>query len=77
MPHFLSSECKHLLISLLKLNPLHRLTIREVLQHPWITQDEENSLNIYSLMEQMMDNEQLITKTDKHISFCIVNQITM
>jgi len=36
LPGFLSKPCQNLLISLLKRNPAERITLEQVLQHPWI-----------------------------------------
>jgi len=35
LPHYLSSGCRDLLHMLLQPNPLRRITIAEVKQHPW------------------------------------------
>jgi serine/threonine protein kinase len=35
-----SHQCKHLIASLLELNPDNRPTIHQVLTHPWLCQDE-------------------------------------
>lgn len=38
LPHYLSSGCKDLLRMLLQPNPLKRISIAEVKQHPWFLQ---------------------------------------
>jgi len=50
LPLYISAEAKHLIINLLRINPIFRLTLTEVLEHPWLTenQDDFNKLIKYS-----------------------------
>eukprot|EP00891_Asterochloris_glomerata_P000851 jgi/Astpho2/851/Aster-00699 len=38
-PHHISPECKHLLSRLLTADPEKRITVAEILQHPWFRRD--------------------------------------
>ena len=38
-PHHISPECKHLLSRLLTADPEKRITVAEILQHPWFRKD--------------------------------------
>lgn len=40
MPSFLSPLCKHLLSGILRVNPRDRMTIEEIINHPWWTKTE-------------------------------------
>lgn len=40
MPSFLSPLCKHLLSGILRVNPRDRMTIDEIINHPWWTKTE-------------------------------------
>ena len=43
LPDFLSKSCTHLISSMLKVNPSERITMQEVLAHPWLKRGDECS----------------------------------
>lgn len=62
----LSSECKDLLSRLLVANPANRITLPEILQHPWYLQDlppgvAEMNDELLAASEEYVDSGQVTT----------------
>ncbi|KAL8594155.1 hypothetical protein ACOMHN_018095 [Nucella lapillus] len=49
----ISEECKNCILGMLKLDPAHRLSASEVLNHPWITGQERDTSQPTNVLEMM------------------------
>jgi MAP/microtubule affinity-regulating kinase len=52
--HGISKDCNDLLHKLLQINPKKRISIDEALNHPWITNIEENKLTLFTKAEMVL-----------------------
>jgi len=81
LPGFLSKPCQNLLLRLLTRNPSDRITLEEVLKHPWIiemhTPKSLKNMCINFIRETqrywMYDTSKLDSKLAKELSFDVVH----
>ena len=52
--HGISKDCNDLLHKLLQINPKKRISIDDALNHPWITNIEENKLTLFTKAEMVL-----------------------
>ena len=64
----ISNELNDLINKILEINPKKRITIDEILNHPWV-KNEENQININENNNKLNNNYDLFTKAEKIIYF--------
>lgn len=56
-PNFLSAQTKELLRSMLTVNPKHRITIKELLVHPWLNKNYQQALKWNTIYNKAIIDE--------------------
>ncbi|VDP67847.1 unnamed protein product [Echinostoma caproni] len=64
IPPFVSPDCQSLLRSMIEVDPRKRITLKEVLEHKWVTSDQNMPLQLELPMTQAVQTAIIPTRAD-------------